>query len=212
MSLFIKICGITRVSDAEICAKLGASAVGCVFFPKSPRHVTRQTAKTISQAVENDLETVGVFVNQNYSEIMRVVDFCRLNAVQLHGQESPELVSKLRETGIKVIKALFIGGTPSPDLAFQYPASALLVECSHGPLPGGNAAAWDYADVRRYTHASPLILAGGLSTKSVATAIVAVNPYGVDVSSAVETQPGIKSGRKVAAFITAVNTTSETNP
>ena len=203
MPLFIKICGITRVSDAKTCVELGANAVGCVFFPKSPRHVTLDQAKTISQAVENEVETVGVFVNQDYANIMRVVDYCRLKAVQLHGQESPDLVTRLRETGIKVIKALFIDGAPSPGLASKYSPSAFLVECSQGPLPGGNAAAWDYAFVRRFTHTSPLILAGGLSAATVANAIVTANPDGVDVSSAVEIRPGIKSRSKVAAFIAA---------
>ena len=91
----VKICGLTDVEQAQGCAALGADAIGCVFYPKSPRHLTEQQAKEICTAMPTRVKTVGVFVNETLSYIMRKVERCRLTAVQLHGQESPELVKDL---------------------------------------------------------------------------------------------------------------------
>ncbi len=201
----VKICGLTRVSDAVGCAGSGADAVGCVFFPKSPRHVTLATARDISRAVSPAVGTVGVFVDADYATVMRTVDTCRLTAVQLHGRESPRLVRRIRKQGIRVIKALFIDGRPSPDRAADYPASAFLVECARGPLPGGNAMTWRYESVRAYGRIRPLILAGGLSPETVSRAIEQADPDAVDVSSGVEQRPGVKSMEKVGEFLSIVN-------
>ena len=134
----VKICGLTRVAEAKACAAMGADAVGCVFFPASPRHVTDDQATRICNALPQTVYTVGVFVNESFSTIMRRVDCCGLKAVQLHGQESPELVDRLRRQNLVVIKALFIHEVPDISLAPDYPASAFLVESGKGPLPDGN--------------------------------------------------------------------------
>lgn len=203
-SIQIKICGLTTVSDAIGCAALGADAVGCVFFPKSPRHVTMETARDISRAVAPEVNTVGVFVNATFTAIIKIVDTCHLSAVQLHGQESPLLINRLQAEGVNVIKALFVDGRPSPQRAADYPASAFLVECAQGPLPGGNAAIWNYASVKKYDSIRPLILAGGLTLQNVSQAIETAEPDAVDVSSGVESRPGIKAMDKVSAFIALV--------
>jgi phosphoribosylanthranilate isomerase len=201
----IKICGLTRVDEAVKCAELGADAIGCVFYPKSPRNVTGTRAKEISVALPRHVKTVGVFVNASYDEILRTVEHSFLNAVQLHGRESPRLVERLRNENIRVIKALFADKNPSMDRAADYDASAFLVECGKGRLPGGNALAWNWEKAVGFSEKYPLILAGGLTPDNVLQALAAAVPDAVDVSSGVESEPGRKNPDKVKAFIAAVS-------
>jgi len=200
----IKICGITQVDHAIRCAELGADAIGCVFFPKSPRHLTEKKAREISDALPNHVTSVGVFVGKTYQEIMEKVEICNLRAVQLHGNESPELVQRLRAENLIVIKALFIDGTPALDDVASYDASGYIVECSGGPLPGGNAFAWNWDKAKAFGSEHPLILAGGLSPENVKQAIQDSMPDAVDVSSGVESTPGIKDPDKIKTFIDTV--------
>lgn len=199
----VKICGITKIDDALECAKLGADAIGCVFYPKSPRHLTDNEARAICLAVPKQVQTVGVFVNETYSSIMQRVQHCRLSAVQLHGQESPNLISRLRKEKLTIIKTLFVNGTPAFKEASNYHASAFLLECGQGKLPGGNALKWNWAMAKNFGNNYPLIIAGGLSPNNISYAIDISKPHAVDVSSGVEKKPGIKDLVKVAAFIDA---------
>lgn len=208
----IKICGLTRVDEAVKCAELGADAVGCVFYPKSPRNVTENRAREISQALPRHVKTVGVFINESYDDIMRKVDKAFLDIVQLHGQESPRLVERLRNENIRVIKALFVDKKPSMDRAADYDASAFLVECGKGVLPGGNALVWDWEKAAGFSRTYPLILAGGLSPENVSRAVDASAPDAVDVSSGVESEPGRKDPAKVKAFIDAVSGNAAKKP
>ncbi len=203
----VKICGLTRVEEALACAELGADAVGCVFFPKSPRFVDDWRAREICAALPAETGKVGVFVNEDYSSIMRRVEQCGINGVQLHGQEAPELVKRLRGRGLIVIKALFVNAEPGVNSAALYDPSAFLVEAAGGPLPGGNALAWDRAAVGNLRLDKPLLLAGGLHVGNVAAAIALASPHGVDVSSGVEAQPGRKDLDKVREFLRAVHDT-----
>lgn len=200
----IKICGLTCVDEAVGCVECGADAIGLMFFPKSPRHISDEQALEISTAVSGKAKTVGVFVNAVYDEIMRKVDTCRLSMVQLHGQEPPDLVRRLSEMRIPVVKALFVDGTPSLSEAGHYPASAFLVECGKGALPGGNALTWNWRSAKDFGLAHPLILAGGLSSENIFEAVSDALPLAVDVSSGVEQSPGRKDLQKVSAFIAAV--------
>lgn len=201
----VKVCGLTGVEEAIGCADLGANAIGCVFFPKSPRNLSEIQAKEISMALPSEVKTVGVFVNESFSNIMHKVEFCRLNAVQLHGQESPELVSRLQKENLVVIKALFTEGNPTLDEAENYEASAFLVECGKGVLPGGNAIEWDWEKVKSFGNKYPLILAGGLAPENVFNAVSVSMPDAVDVSSGVESGPGQKDLGKVKSFLKAVS-------
>lgn len=201
----IKICGLTRVDEALGCARLGADAIGFVFYPKSPRCVTTKQAAEIIRALPSHIQTVGVFVNESYSTIMRIVNDCRLNAVQLHGQESPELVRQLRRENLLVIKALFSGKEPAMTDVAKYDASAYLVECGKGVLPGGNARVWKWEEAKDFGNTHPFILAGGLSPENVEYAISVSGPDAVDVSSGVEAAPGRKDLDKVESFVKAVS-------
>lgn len=200
----IKICGLTRVDEAVGCVESGADAIGLMFFPKSPRHVSDKQALKISMAVSEKAKTVGVFVNAAYDEIMQKVNTCRLSMVQLHGQEPPDLVRRLSDMQIPVVKALFVDGTPTLSEADHYPAPAFLVECGKGTLPGGNALTWNWGSAKDFGLEHPLILAGGLSPENIIEAISGALPLAVDVSSGVEQSPGRKDLQKVSAFTAAV--------
>jgi len=200
----IKICGLTEMASAIRCAEMGANAVGLNFYPGSPRYIEDDVARKIATALPSSVSSVGVFVNCTFSHIMQKVENCLLNAVQLHGQESPALVRRLVNEGLKVIKVLFIAKEPRLSVAGTYNASAFLIEHGGGKLPGGNARTWDWSDIRQFSLSYPLILAGGLAPGNVADAILMSKPDAVDVSSGVESSPGIKDMKKVEAFINAV--------
>jgi len=196
----IKICGLTDPGEASACASLGANAVGCVFFPKSPRHISLDQAKKIVSALPSGVKAVGVFVNESFEGIMKVVKHCGIHAVQLHGQEPLELPEMLRNEGLIVIKALFMEKNPLMSQAADYRASAYLVECGKGDLPGGNAASWAWGDALEFGKKHPLILAGGLTPENVSAAITSALPDAVDVSSGVESSSGKKDLDKIASF------------
>ncbi|MCF8024855.1 MAG: phosphoribosylanthranilate isomerase [Desulfobacteraceae bacterium] len=200
----VKICGITQPEDALVCAAWGADAAGLVFYPKSPRFVTVNRAAQITSMLPSHVTSVGVFVNESFETIMETAYHCGLFAVQLHGRETPELVEKLREKGLCVIKCLYVNGTPNIKEACQYNASSFLVECSTGVLPGGNAKTWDWSLARQFAKNHPTIIAGGLSPQNATQAIDSARPDAVDVSSAVESSPGKKDTQKVRDFIYAV--------
>lgn len=201
----IKVCGLTRVKNALECIALGANAIGCVFYPKSPRHVTDDKARDICLAISSKAVTVGVFVNESFFFIMEKVQRCLLDAVQLHGQESPELVRRLCKENIKVVKTLFLSSKPTFKNAKDYEPSAFLVECGNSALPGGNAVSWNWKKARHLVGNCPVILAGGLSPENVSDAVKQSTPDAVDVSSGVELSPGLKDTGKVEAFIQAVS-------
>ena len=199
--LEIKICGLTRIEEAVACAEAGADAIGLVFYPPSPRHLTQQQARGISMALPDRTARVGVFVNRPVSEILEMVDICRLTSVQLHGMESPEMVREIYGRGVQVIKALFVHKPPFISEALHYPATAFLVECGKGRLPGGNAQTWNWADVKPFGQKYPLVLAGGLGPDTIAQAVTAACPDAVDISSGVESSPGRKDIHQVHRLI-----------
>jgi len=201
----IKICGLTRANDAVACAEAGADAIGLVFYPPSPRHLTPLQAREISLALPEHTARVGVFVDSPVSDILKRIDDCRLTDVQLHGQESPDVVRALCDRGVRVIKALFIHKFPLIAEASRYPAAAFLVECGKGLLPGGNALTWNWSEVKPFGQSHPLILAGGLSPETIALAVSEAGPVAVDISSGVESSPGRKDIEKVRALIQAVS-------
>jgi phosphoribosylanthranilate isomerase len=205
---WIKICGLTDPENALGCARLGADALGFVFFEQSPRHVSVKKAAQIARVLPDDILTIGVFVNDDYDTIMETVLQCGLKGVQLHGNEPPELINCLLKENLWVIKALFAAKSPFLSQAPLYEtASFVLVEYGKGPLPGGNAESWTYESALDLTTTTPLVIAGGLNPDNICQAIQAANPAGVDVSSGVEKAYGIKDLKKVNAFITRVHTT-----
>jgi phosphoribosylanthranilate isomerase len=200
----VKICGLTRVDEAVACARLGADAIGLVFYPPSPRFVSDETAREISMNLPAGIFAVGVFVNEPCAMVMKKVEACGLRAVQLHGTESAEMVDTLTEAGVVVIKSLFLKKSPAITEAAVYRASAYLIESGDGPLPGGNALTWNWEAATGLSSASPCILAGGLHSGNVSAGIEKVCPDAVDVSSGVEAEPGRKDLMKVENFLSEV--------
>lgn len=203
---YVKICGLTDPETAAACAALGPDAIGLVFFPKSPRHLDPDKAARIREAIPESVAVVGVFVNAPVEDMLATARRVGLDMIQLHGSEPPETAARLKEEGLGVLKVLYVNKTPSVDVAPSYAASVagFLVETAGGVLPGGNALTWDWASVADFGRRHPLILAGGLSPDTVAAAIAAARPDAVDVSSGVESAPGLKDVAKVAAFLRAV--------
>ena len=197
----VKICGITAAEDAAAAVDAGADALGFVFVPGTERLVRLETVEQIVGNLPPFVTTVGVFVNQALEEVLRVVGRCRLQAVQLHGDE-PEEYS--RSLPIRVIKAIRV--REARDLApiGAYPAHAFLLDAFVEGKAGGTGAtiSWDLA--RQAKGKVPIILSGGLKPETVSQAVRTVRPYGVDVSSGVETSPGRKDQKKVREFIAAV--------
>jgi len=202
----VKVCGLTRADEAVACARAGVHAVGCVFYAKSPRCVTAAAARAIRRALPPEVSCVGVFVDEPFEGVMATASQAGLTAVQLHGNEPPVVVERLRREGLFVIKALFADRAPGLDAALNYSASAYLVECGRGVLPGGNAHAWEWGRAAALGERHPLILAGGLTPENADQALRAALPDAVDVSSGVEAGPGRKDIRKVEQFIAAVAT------
>ncbi len=206
-SIQIKICGLTDPETACECANMGADSIGLVFFAKSPRNVSDTLAKKITDQLPEKTVKTGVFVNESYETIMSKVYKCGINAVQLHGNEPPALIEKLKENNIRVIKALFMKRTPFITDYNQYRPDSYLIECGKGILPGGNAEVWNWEDTHTFGAKNPLILAGGLTPENVSEAILKSEPHAVDISSGVELNPGIKDLDKVRRFIKNVKNT-----
>lgn len=197
----VKICGITSAEDAAAAVEAGADALGFVFVPGTPRIVHPDVAQRIVMDLPPFVTTVGVFVDQPLEDVLRIADHCRLQAVQLHGDE-PEAFS--RRIPIRVIKAIRVRDAQDLRPIATYPAHAFLLDAFVEGRAGGTGTPipWDLA--RQAKGKVPIILSGGLRPETVARAVRAVRPYGVDVSSGVETSPGRKDREKVREFIAAV--------
>ncbi len=203
---------MTDPDNALACAKLLPDAMGLVFYEKSPRYVTIDQAARITKILPRHIMTIGVFVDNDFNDIMEKVKGCALKGVQLHGKESPELVDQLKKEHLFVIKSLFAAKEPYLSRAKEYSAaSALLVEFGKGILPGGNAESWNYELSRQINMKIPLIIAGGLSPDNVTKAVKTARPFGVDVSSGVEQSPGLKDIHKVGSFIARINVLSDSS-
>jgi phosphoribosylanthranilate isomerase len=207
----IKICGLKKVDEAVQCAELGANAIGMIFYDKSPRFLSDTQARDISNALPDSVGKIGVFVNESFDGIMEKVHRCGLTGIQLHGMETPELIDRLIHENLLVIKGLFTQKEPNISSVSLYKASAYLVECGKGKLPGGNAMTWNWSQAFDFGKKNPFILAGGLNPANVVQAINQCFPDAVDVSSGVEISPGQKDIKKVKDFISATHRVSVKN-
>ncbi len=205
--LQIKICGITTPEQAENVARLGADAIGLVFFQKSPRNVSISQAKEIVAAVKNKCVTCGVFVDMELKSINHVLEETKLDIAQLHGNESEEYIQSLRLSGKKIIKVL--KDETFTEEVNNYSADAYLLELGKGALPGGNYQSWEWQKAGSFGIKHPYVLAGGISSANVMKAIAQGNPQAIDVSSSVESSPGIKDLNKVKEIIDIVHSSGK---
>lgn len=198
----VKICGITRVEDAQAAVAQGADAIGLVFYRPSPRYVNLGLARGIIEKTAAFVSTVAVFVNPSRDEVEQVIRECGVTLLQFHGDEAPEFCGAF---SVPYIKAARI--RPGLDLIkYLSPytaARAWMLDAFHDELWGGTGGAFDWSLVPG-SMANPIILSGGLAAGNVADAIRQIRPYAVDVSSSVEAAKGIKDPAKIAAFIGAV--------
>jgi phosphoribosylanthranilate isomerase len=198
----VKICGVTRVEDATRAVEAGASAIGLVFWKGSSRAIDRATAREIARAVLPLVSLVGVFVDARPDELVEIAADVGLSAVQLHGRESPEEVERVMEHW-RVIRAI-VPGDLDAGFAARWPrAVTLLVDGGDAHRRGGSGRLADWKLARALARERALILAGGLTPSNVGAAIRQVRPAGVDVSSGVESAPGVKDATRVRAFIAA---------
>jgi len=220
--LFVKVCGITRLQDADQAADHGASAIGFIFWPGSPRYISPEDARAIVRRKAAGLRTVGVFVDEAVERVQQIAEVVGLDLVQLHGNETAADVRaaqlKLQPGGnpqasvgrgfsraVEVIKAVALNGSAPVDLS-GFDDDVLILLDAHDPARhGGTGRTIDWAAARSVASARRTILAGGLTPDNVGAAVAAVEPYGVDVSSGVESAPGVKDAMRLKRFFEALN-------
>ena len=199
---FIKICGITRLEDAQAAVAAGANALGFVFWPKSPRYIEPAKARGIVATLPPSIHAVGVFVDQAAADVNRIAEEVGLSQVQLHGDETKKYVQEMKRP---VIKAVAVGVEESAVLG-TWPSEVTVLLDVHDPVrKGGTGKVIDWVVAAEIAKLRPIILAGGLTPENVGEAIARVRPYGIDVSSGVEAQPGIKDHKRLAALFEAVH-------
>jgi phosphoribosylanthranilate isomerase len=198
---FVKVCGVTRAEDAHFAVEAGAHAIGVNLVPTSPRHVDLPEAKRIAEAVARRALVMAVVADLSVDEMKRVRLSTGIDWLQLHGAES---TVTLRELLPHAFKAVRIGGAADVATANSFAGEYLLVDAKVSGQLGGTGATFDWTLVRGLAKSRRVILAGGLNPENVREAIRVVAPWGVDVASGVEREPGIKDPVKVRAFIEAV--------
>ncbi len=208
----VKICGVTRADDVIAAAEAGAAYVGFVFYERSPRAVTVAQARALAVEAPVGLAKVALVVDADDATLDEITAVVPLDMLQLHGSETPERVAEVkRRYGLPVMKAVGIadaGDVEKLDLYAQV-ADQLLVDAKppkDAVLPGGNGLAFDWRVISARRWPVPWMLAGGLTAETVATAIAVTGVRQVDVSSGVETAPGVKDAPSIRAFIDAAKT------
>jgi phosphoribosylanthranilate isomerase len=201
MTTRVKICGITNVADGQSAAEAGADMIGLMFYEHSPRHVTVKEAGAISLALPPFVLRVGVFVNPTEELVTHAIGECKLSLLQFHGDESSEFCTQF---GLMSMKAFRIRDAASLAALANYETDAFLLDAFSSEARGGTGEKfnWNLA-VEAQKFGRPIFLAGGLTPENVAEAVRKAQPFGVDVSSGVESAPGKKDHAKVKAFIQA---------
>jgi phosphoribosylanthranilate isomerase len=195
--MLVKICGITRVSDALHAVEQGATAIGFVLWSRSPRAITAECVARISAELPSHVMRVGVFVNESVESIRSIAERAHLTAIQLHGDEPPAYAEAL---DWPVFRAVSVTDLNAASEAWP-PEIPLLVDNIDPVRRGGTGAVIDWSQAAAVAQRRRVVLAGGLTADNVASAIRAVRPFGVDVSSGVEAAPGVKDLSKVTQFI-----------
>jgi phosphoribosylanthranilate isomerase len=194
----VKICGITNMEDALMAVEAGADALGFVFFKGSSRYVSPEAAAVIIRQLPPFVQVVGLFVNEELAIVNATADRCRLDLIQLHGDESPDYSAAVNR---RVIKAFRVKEPSSLDDMAKYPVAACLLDTWSPAAYGGTGATFNWEIAADAVSFYRIILAGGLTPDNVTEAVATVKPYAVDVSSGVELAPGKKDAELVRSFI-----------
>lgn len=211
MSIRVKICGLTEPSAVAAAVAAGAAYLGFVFFPKSPRNLTIAQARALALEVPMGVAKVALVVDADDATIAAILDQVPIDMLQLHGHESPERVAQVRARfGLPVMKAVGIAEAADLDRlpAYEAVADQILVDAKAprgAALPGGNGLAFDWRLIAGRKWDKPWMLAGGLTPDNVAAAVRLTGARQVDVSSGVESAPGVKDGALIGAFVAAAS-------
>lgn len=210
----VKICGITTLDDAMFSAQAGADYLGFIFYAPSKRFIAPRTAGEIVRKVRLEfphVQPVGVFVDDEIANVAWIRNLAGLDYVQLHGNESPEYCAELSALGIEIIKAIGVSSAGPQVNAAAYDAAFYLYDTHDDKLKGGTGRQFDIAALPPDLDPARMFLAGGLSPENVVQRLSQIHPYAVDVSSGVESSPGIKLHTQVKSFVDNVRTASAAN-
>ncbi len=195
----VKICGITNRKDALTAIEAGADALGFVFYSASPRHVSPEQAAEIIRNLPPFVQTVGLFVNENSATVNSIADQCGLDIIQLHGEETPEYCEYIRR---RILKAFRVRDTAILDALPKYRVAGYLLDAWSPVALGGTGLTFNWDIAAEAVHRGErIVLAGGLTPENIAESIRQVRPFGVDVSSGVESAPGLKDAALVRRFV-----------
>ena len=198
----VKVCGIKEPGDARVAAEAGADAIGFVFA-ESPRKVGVERAREIAAALPEGVLKVGVFVDAEPKEVLRISREVGLDYAQLHGDEEPETVAAIRDGGVGVIKALRVRDTASPREMVRYDTNFFLLDAFSEKVRGGTGTRFDWELAKAVRGYANILVSGGLTPENVREAIEFFEPYGVDASSSLEEKPGKKNDERVRRFVSA---------
>lgn len=216
---WVKICGITNLEDALVAVDAGADAVGFVFYEKSPRCVSVETAREIVEKLPSSVEKIGVLVNESPNRVSQMSDVAALTGIQLHGDEykNPDRYTVLSKLFFSLPVSQILNGLKEPIGEFVLPvipkSAGILLDSGVPEQRGGTGRAFAWSEARWLvsvlTRRHPVVIAGGLTVSNVRRAVDFLQPWGVDVSSGVEASPGKKDPEKVRAFVRAVREMDE---
>jgi phosphoribosylanthranilate isomerase len=207
VALKIKICGITRLKDAQLCVEYGVDAIGFVFYRKSKRYITPDEAYNIAKSLPIFTHKVGVFVNESYNEVNNIAESVGLTAVQLHGNESPEYTAEIKHP---VIKAFGVDKNFDFSQTTQYTNSAILLDVKNTMEYGGTGKSFDWKLIPKSIR-NRVIVAGGISARNIKNMYNTIAPYAVDLSSSVEIEPGIKDAKKIIEIMNIIKQINNKN-
>ena len=203
--MITKICGIKNEDTLICCEDNSVDFFGMIFYPKSPRNISIEDASNLQKKSENlNINGVGVFVNKNINEIEDIIKKVRLKYVQLHGSEDEEYIKTLKRIGVKVIKSISISDINDLRNISNYNSSDYFLfdyKPMKNELPGGNAKSFDWNILKNLNTNKPWFLSGGISIKNIQEILNDINPFGVDLSSGVEKELGIKDNHIINNFI-----------
>ncbi len=202
----VKICGITNEEDALAAVKFGADALGFNFYTKSPRYISPDKARQIIEKLPEKILIVGVFVNEALEKTKEIAETVKLDAIQLHGDETPDFVRKLKsKTDLEVIKAFRVSPDFEPEKIVEYGADAVLLDAYSPNEYGGTGKTFDWEIAKRTQKIFPkMYLAGGLSAENISGVILEIKPFAVDACSSLEKEKGVKDLQKLERFLSAV--------
>ena len=203
--MIIKICGIQNIETLICCEKNNVDFFGMIFYPKSPRNISIENANKLQTSSENlNINGVGVFVNNNINYVEEVVKKIKLRFVQLHGSEDDTYIKNIKKFGVKVIKSISVSNKDDLNNINKYEnADYFLFDYKplKGELPGGNSKSFDWNILNYLQTDKPWFLSGGINSNNIKQIIDDINPFGVDLSSGVEKELGIKNNHIINIFI-----------